>query len=76
MHPDDFTQCLNELAALFSGKIVHYRCEHRLLCKDGHYKWILAQGGVIARNEEGSPLRVVGTHTDIDDLKRALEAQN
>lgn len=76
VHPDDFTQCLNELAALFSGKIEHYRCEHRMLCKNGHYKWILAQGGVIARNEEDSPLRVVGTHTDIDDLRRALEAQN
>ena len=75
VHPDDFTQCLNELAALFSGKNEHYRCEHRMRCKDGRYKWILAQGGVITRNEEGSPMRVIGSHTDIDDLRSALEAK-
>jgi len=73
VHPDDFNQCLNELAALFSGQIERYRNEHRMLCKDGSYKWILDQGSIIERNAKGAPLRVLGTHTDIDDLRCALE---
>ena len=72
VHSDDFTQCLNELAALFSGEIEHYRNEHRMLCKDGSYKWILDQGSVVKRNAKGQPMRLVGTHTDIDELRRAL----
>lgn len=73
VHPDDFNQCINELAALFSGQIEHYRNEHRILCKDGTYRWILDQGSVVEKNAKGAPVRVVGTHTDIDDLRRALE---
>lgn len=72
VHPDDFSQCINELAALFSGQVEHYRNEHRMLCKDGSYKWILDQGTILERNAKGLPLRVVGTHTDIDDLRRAI----
>jgi PAS domain S-box-containing protein len=73
VHPDDFNQCLNELAALLSGQIERYRNEHRMRCKDGSYKWVLDQGGIIERNARGVPIRVIGTHTDIDDLRRALE---
>lgn len=73
VHPDDFNQCLNELAALFSGQMEKYRNEHRMLCKNGNYKWILDQGSIIERNDKGAPTRIFGTHTDIDDLKRALE---
>lgn len=72
VHPDDFNQCLNELAALFSGQLHKYRNEHRMLCKDGTYKWILDQGGVIERNDKGLPTRIIGTHTDIQDLRNAL----
>lgn len=73
VHPDDFNQCINELAALFSGQIEYYRNEHRMLCKDGNYKWILDQGSIVERNEKGMPVRLVGTHTDIDDLRKAIE---
>lgn len=72
VHPDDFNQCLNELAALFSGQIERYRNEHRMLCKNGTYKWILDLGGILERDERGIPSRILGTHTDIDDLRLAL----
>ena len=64
---------------LFSGQIEHYRNEHRILCKDGTYRWILDQGSVVEKNAKGAPVRVVGTHTPdfvagspnfrLDDLK-------
>jgi len=69
IHPDDLSPCLNALAELLSGKTTFYRHQHRMLCKDGTYKWILDQAKIIAYNSHGYPCKIVGTHTDIDDIK-------
>ena len=42
--------------------------------KSGSWVWVLAKGKVIARDTEGRPLRIVGTHLDITERKRAEEA--
>ncbi len=62
-HPDDVAHI-----------VPVYRNEHRIRCKDGRWKWVLSRGVVIARDDTGQPLRMVGTHTDITELKEA-EAQ-
>ncbi len=80
-HPDDVPQMLRDRAAHFAGETSVYRNEHRVQCKDGSWKWVLSRGMVIARDDDGQPLRMVGTHSDITELKqaeaqqRALEAQ-
>ncbi|MBN2007450.1 MAG: PAS domain S-box protein, partial [Anaerolineae bacterium] len=74
IHPDDAAGCRQDLDAYLSGATPVYRNEHRLLCKDGTYKWILDQGKVIQWTETGEPLRMIGTHHDIDERKRAEEA--
>jgi len=48
--------------------------EFRMKAKAGNWCWILARGRVIDWDEEGQPVRMVGTHTDITDRKRAEEA--
>ena len=73
IHPEDRKRCYDDLNDHFDGKTPVYLNEHRLLCKDGTYKWILDRGKVIDRTEEGKPLRVIGTHTDITQRKRAEE---
>ena len=73
IHPDDYSRCFNELAALLGGRISHFRSQHRLLCKDGTYRWVLNQAKVVEKNAHGYSQRVVGTLTDIDELKTALE---
>jgi PAS domain S-box-containing protein len=45
-----------------------------LRCKDESYKWILGRGMVVSRSEDGTPLRMIGTHTDITQHKKAEEA--
>lgn len=69
IHPDDLVNVQNELQIHFAGDMPFYQSEHRLLCKDGNYKWILDRGMVVARDESGKPLRLIGTHTDITQIK-------
>ena len=71
VHPDDLPLALADVRRHFAGETATYRNEHRVRCKDGGYKWILDQGRVVARNAEGQPLRMIGTHTDLTDFKKA-----
>jgi diguanylate cyclase (GGDEF)-like protein/PAS domain S-box-containing protein len=43
------------------------------MCKNGRWKWILDRGRVVSFDAAGEPLRMIGTHTDIDMLKQAEE---
>ncbi|WP_244934812.1 PAS domain-containing protein [Leptospira jelokensis] len=69
VHPDDKEKCFSDLEKHFTGLTPVYMNEHRMLCKDGTYKWILDRGKVIERTVDGKPLRVIGTHTDITNRK-------
>ena len=71
VHPDDKEAVYAKINLHFKGELPYYESEHRVLCKDGSYKWILDRGKVISRTEEGKPLRVIGTHTDITTRKNA-----
>jgi diguanylate cyclase (GGDEF)-like protein/PAS domain S-box-containing protein len=71
VHPEDKAQCYADLERHFKGETPFYQNEHRVRCKDGSYKWILDRGKVMAWQPDGQPLRVIGTHTDISDRKRA-----
>jgi diguanylate cyclase (GGDEF)-like protein/PAS domain S-box-containing protein len=69
IHPDDKPGTEAAVSKHFEGITASYSCEHRLLCKDGTYKWILTRGLVVSRDDAEKPLRVIGTHTDISVLK-------
>jgi PAS domain S-box-containing protein len=74
-HPDDIPAMIEARQAHFEGRARLYRNEHRVRAKDGRWLWILTRGMVISRDESGRPTRIVGTHTDITDLKQAEEQQ-
>lgn len=65
IHPDDICLVLEEVDKLIRGETDMYTTEHRLMCKDGTYKWILDRGKIITKNKDGRPLRIIGTFTDI-----------
>ena len=69
VHPDDLAQYYSEIQDHFDGKTSCYENYHRVLTCSGTYKWILDRGKVVARDENGRPLRVTGTHTDISQQK-------
>lgn len=73
IHPDDFQRVMADVRAYCDGNKPAYINEHRLRRKDGRWKWILDRGKVVSRDAEGKPLRMIGTHTDIDRQKHAEE---
>ncbi|MGQ7944980.1 PAS domain-containing sensor histidine kinase [Flavobacterium sp. WC2509] len=68
VHPDDREEYYGNINLHFENKIPFYETCHRVMCS-GKYKWILDRGKVIERDENGKPLRIVGTHTDISEQK-------
>jgi PAS domain S-box-containing protein len=70
VHPEDLEAYHDDFKAHINGSIEAYRNEHRILCHDGYYKWILDKGKVVENNSQGKPTRVIGTHTDITYRKK------
>lgn len=69
VHPDDLDWVVQVIQDHFAKKTPFYISEHRVLCKDGTYKWILDRGQALW-DEDGNVLRMTGSHTDISDRKR------
>ena len=70
-HPDDRERVEAETARHLGGETEHYRVELRMLHGDGHWVWVYSQGRISARDAQGRPLRMTGTHEDITERKRA-----
>ncbi|MBS2100763.1 PAS domain S-box protein [Carboxylicivirga linearis] len=73
IHPEDQDIVLNGMQYHIKNKTDLYQNEHRVVCKDGSYKWVLDRGKVVKWSADGQPSRVVGTYTDISDVKRMQE---
>ncbi len=72
VYPDELDGCRAEIQAYFQGKRRVFDVEFRFLRKDGTWMWLRGRGKVIKR-ERGRPLRMIGTHADISERKRAEE---
>ena len=71
VHLEDLKKSDEKLLACFENNETYYDCECRLKHKDGHYVWVLDRGKVISRTEDGKPLLMSGTQTDISAIKNA-----
>jgi diguanylate cyclase (GGDEF)-like protein/PAS domain S-box-containing protein len=73
VHPDDKARAYADIEKHLKGETPYYENEHRVLCKNGTYKWILDRGMIVSRDAGGKPTRMIGTHTDITERKLAEE---
>ena len=71
LHPDDRDTVAAIYRAYVKGGIPEYKVEFRQKTKNGNWKWILSLGKIMKRDTDGIPLRMIGTHTDITERKRA-----
>ncbi len=74
VHPDDLLQAFARDEELYNKKIEYYDDEYRMKHKNGNWVWVNDRGKVISWSEDGKPLLISGTHTDITERKRAEEA--
>lgn len=69
IHPDELMRTREALAAYLSRRTPQYAVEYRILTADGSYRWILTKG-VATFGDDGKPVRMVGTHSDINESKQ------
>jgi diguanylate cyclase (GGDEF)-like protein/PAS domain S-box-containing protein len=72
IHPQDLDRFKIDLAAHLDRTTLNFENEHRLLHKDGSYRWILSRG-LAVWDENGIALRMAGSQSDITDRKYAEE---
>ncbi|MZQ99640.1 MAG: PAS domain S-box protein [Acidaminobacter sp.] len=58
---------------ILKGTDLEFSKEHQVRTKQGTLKWILNRGMAFGRAADGAPLRVIGTITDITEMKMAQE---
>ncbi|NEQ20218.1 MAG: PAS domain S-box protein, partial [Microcoleus sp. SIO2G3] len=63
---------LIDAIAHLQGSTSHLEIEHRLLHKDGSYRWVLSRGTAF-RDGKGKPYRIAGSSIDITQLKQSEE---
>ncbi len=71
MHPEDQPVVNQTLQDYLAGEREEYSVEHRLQHKSGAWVWALSRGKVVARDDDGRPIRITGTTTDISERKQA-----
>src|SRR4030088_891757 len=64
IHDADRDRVKEEIAAHQKGLTPHFESEHRVLNKDGSFRWMLSRA-VAVHNASGNALRMAGSQTDI-----------
>jgi PAS domain S-box-containing protein len=58
----------------FDGKHAFFEAEYQIQTHSGEWKWIFSRGKVTEKDEEGNPLRMMGTIQDIN-IKKEFEKE-
>ena len=72
IHPSDIGR-QEVMDAIMQNAVESFTCEQRMLTNTGAWRWIQSKGKLVARDEQGLPIRIVGTYQDITDEKVAFE---
>ena len=73
IHPDDVQRVMKTMEEHLKGHTEQSIVEYRMITKSGACRHILGKGKVIERDENGNPLRIIGTISDITERKKAEE---
>lgn len=69
VHPEDIEQLKGQISLHLEGLTPHFENEHRILHKDGTYRWMLIRGMAV-RDTNGKASRMAGSQTDITERKQ------
>lgn len=69
IHQEDYHIIIKYDKDYLEGKISSHNEEYRIKKKDGSFIWVLDRGMLMSKTPDGKPIKIIGTHTDITDLK-------
>ncbi|WP_394792249.1 sensor domain-containing diguanylate cyclase [Rhodoferax sp.] len=70
VHPDDVAMIQAAVGEHMAGSTPEYRCEFRLLAKDGNWVWYANYGRIMDVNSSAPGQRFIGVTFNIDNRKR------
>jgi PAS domain S-box-containing protein len=70
IHPEDREKVLSSIHTVIDSGQNDWSGEYRFRRADGSYSYFLDRGYVLHRDEEGKPLRMLGSMVDISERKR------
>ncbi len=73
IHKDDQAHAFAINNKCINNEVENFEVEFRMQGRDGKWLWILGRGNAVERNEVGKATRMIGTHTDITEVKSSLE---
>lgn len=74
MHPDGRASYLGKLDEYLNDPTGLFSVDMKLQKKDGEYIWVRSRGRIMEFADDSSPLRMLGTHTDITNIREAEDA--
>jgi len=74
IHPDDIQLSSHKLEKYCSNTNDRYSCELRMKHKNGQWTWLLDASKVVEWDNDGNPVRIIGTHLDITEQKLSEES--
>ncbi len=72
-HPDDLKKSGELLVRHFNKELPYYDFECRMKHKNGNWVWVHDRGQVVTWTNDGKPLMMFGTHSDITERKNMEE---
>jgi len=76
IHPDDLTKVENNLKHhLADPHNVPYYNLVRYMHREGHDVSVICRGSIVEWDDEGNPVRMVGTHTDISQFLNTMSCR-
>jgi len=73
IHPDDLKPTVEYYNKYIAGEIGEYNVHFRQRTKNGEWVWIHSVGAIIEWDHNDQPLRMIGIHQDINDVKLLQE---
>ena len=70
VHLEDIERLKLDISAHMAGLTPHFANEHRILHRDGEYRWVQCRA-LAVREQDGVAYRMAGSLTDITDRKNA-----
>lgn len=70
-HPNDLPEAMSDVTRHSEGKTAIYVNEQRIRQKSGDWHWVRVVGEIVERDANDHPMRMLGVHIDIQEIREA-----